>query len=359
MTTAASAPSLSPLIEDDFEEVVVSEGPRSGASITIAVHSTRLGPALGGARLWRYPSPAAAMLDAMRLAEAMTSKAAVAGLGLGGGKAVICSPRARPLRADERRRVLLDFGDAVERLGGRYVTAEDVGTGADDMAIVSERTRHVVGLPQGAGGSGDPSPLTALGVLGAIEACLEHRFGTASVEGRRVCVVGIGHVGTELCSLLRADGAELTISDIDPGKRSLCGTLDARWIDPVEAVGCECDVLAPCALGGVIDARAVPELRCEIVCGGANNVLADERLAAQIEAANVLYAPDFVVNAGGLISVYAEFRSLGSRQMLELVARIKETTRTVLAVSAASGEPPLTAARLLAADRLRAPAAAI
>ena len=203
-----------------YEDLVVTHGRRSGALITIAVHSTALGPALGGARLWHFDSPADVVCDAMRLARAMTYKAAAAGLALGGGKGVICAPRTEAPTGEERRALLLDFADAVETLEGRYVTAEDVGTGAADMAVIATRTRHVVGLPAAQGGVGDPSPSTARGVLAAIRACLAHN-GSPGLEGREVCLIGAGHVGARLARLLAASGARVTISDIDPARRAL------------------------------------------------------------------------------------------------------------------------------------------
>jgi leucine dehydrogenase len=227
-----------------YEDLRVLSGPRSDATIAIAVHSTALGPALGGVRVWHYDSAGDGVTDALRLARAMTYKAAAAGLDLGGGKGVICAPTPQRPVGKLRRRMLLDFGDAVESLEGRYVTAEDVGTGAADMVAIAERTAHVVGLPRERGGRGDPSPLTARGVLAAMGACLEHRFGNASAAGVRVCVVGVGNVGSRLARKLADAGAELAISDIDPRARMLAEELGAAWIDPEEAIAAECDVLA-------------------------------------------------------------------------------------------------------------------
>jgi leucine dehydrogenase len=341
-----------------FEDVLVARGPRSGAPIAIAVHSTRLGPALGGVRMWHYPAPADGVADAMRLAQAMTYKAAAAGLDLGGGKGVICTPDPRRPRDELRRAMLLDFGDAVESLEGRYVTAEDVGTGSADMSVIAERTSRVVGLPRERGGSGDPSPVTARGVLAAIHACLGHRFGTPALPGRRVCIVGAGHVGSHLARLLTVGGARVTISDIDRSKRRLARELGAAWTAPHEAVAAACDVLAPCALGDEISEETIARLRCAIVCGAANNVLADEGMAVDLEARGILYAPDFIANAGGLISVYAEMKGLGRPEVVRLVEGIGETLQEVFEESEADGTTPLGAARRLALRRLRGPAVA-
>jgi leucine dehydrogenase len=336
-----------------YEDLRVVVGPRSGAAIAVAVHSTALGPALGGVRMWHYDSAADGVADALRLARAMTYKAAAAGLDLGGGKGVICVPERKRPTGELRRRMLLDFGDAVEALGGRYVTAEDVGTGAGDMITIAERTAHVVGLPVEQGGRGDPSPLTARGVQAAIGACLEHRFGNPSVVGVCVCVIGVGSVGTRLARMLASAGADLVLSDVDPARTALVEELGAAWVDPGEAIGAACDVLAPCALGGAIDAIGVEQLRCGIVCGSANNVLADERLATDLASRGILLAPDFIANAGGLINVYAELHDLDGEVVLRLVDQIGPTVRRVLEAADRQGIPPLAAAKEQALERLR------
>src|SRR5262245_6118229 len=247
------------------EEVVVRRGRRSGIYIVVSIHSTVLGPALGGLRMWRYGALGDAISDGLRLSEAMTYKAAAAGLDLGGGKAVICLPPERELPPPHRRELMLDVGDVIDSLDGRYVTAEDVGTGTDDMAVIRERTDHVVGLPIDSGGSGDPSPITARGVESAIRASATHRYGDGNLAGRRVSVVGLGHVGSHLAERLAADGAELAVTDIDPARRELAERLGARWLEPEDAPVAECEVLAPCALGGAIDRDNVGRLRCEVI----------------------------------------------------------------------------------------------
>jgi len=336
----------------DHEELVVRRGRRTGLYVVVAVHSTALGPALGGARLWRYRAPGDAIADALRLSAAMTLKAAAAGLDLGGGKAVLCSDGE--LADGRRRELMLDLGDVVESLGGRYITAEDVGTGTDDMAVIRERTSHVVGLPVALGGSGDPSPVTARGVEAAIRACCEQRFGSLDLSGRRVCVVGLGHVGARLAERLLAAGAEVLAADIDAGKRRLAAKLGAVWTDAGSAMTTACDVLAPCALGGAIHRDNVGSLRCEIICGSANNVLADERLAEQLASRGIVYAPDFIANAGGLINVYAEIHGLDSARTARLVDRIGETIAVILVEAKERSTTPLEAARELAAERLGA-----
>jgi leucine dehydrogenase len=338
----------------EHEEVLVGRGERSGMYVIVSIHSTALGPALGGARLWRYGALGDGIADALRLSEAMTYKAAAAGLDLGGGKAVLCAPPDRELTAEERHALLLDLGDAVESVDGRYVTAEDVGTGAEDMSVIAERTSHVVGLPPDAGGSGDPSPVTARGVDRAIRACCEHRFGTADLAGRTVAVLGLGHVGLALAERLREGGAELIACDIDPAKRRAAEDLGARWLEPDEAIGAECDVLAPCALGGTISPETIERLRCQIVCGSANNVLAIDSLAGELHERGILYAPDFIANAGGLINVYGELRGLAQGELDTLVDGIGKALDGVFQLAAVRSVTPLDAARSVARERLEA-----
>ena len=332
-------------------ELVRQKGERSGLQIVIAVDSTTLGPALGGCRMWHYDSPAEGVEDALRLAHAMTLKAAAAGLDLGGGKGVICLPNGTP-PAEQRQAVLLDFADAVESLEGSYITAEDVGTCADDMALIATRSEHVVGMPAQLGGRGDPSPTTAQGVERAIRACCSHVFGSSELEGVRVCVVGAGHVGMSLVRRLREAGAEVLVGDIDESRRAVAEELGASWVDPGAAMLTECDVLAPCALGGVVEARNVAWLRCSILCGAANNVLAGDELAERLRDRGIVYAPDFIANAGGLIHVYADLHGHPEPRVDELVDSIGETVESVLADADRSSTTPLAAAHALAQRRL-------
>jgi leucine dehydrogenase len=336
----------------EHEEVLVHRGERSDIQLVIAIHSTALGPALGGMRLWRYRALGDAIADALRLSEAMTYKAAAAGLELGGGKAVICAPPDRELSPEERRDLMLDIGDAVESLDGRYVTAEDVGTGTADMATVGERTSHVVGGPAEEGGSGDPSPVTARGVEAAIRAACEHRYGSGDLTGRVVTIVGLGHVGQALAERLAAAGCQLRVSDIDLGKREGAERLGAGWVDPERAAGTECDVLAPCALGGAINSDSIDQLHCEIVCGSANNVLESDSLAAELTERGIIYAPDFIANAGGLINVYGELRNLGRERLDELVDGIGDALGRVFEVASERSVTPLAAAKTVAEEAL-------
>jgi leucine dehydrogenase len=348
---APTAPPRVDAVEFDHEEIVVRRGSRSGVPCAVAIHSTALGPALGGLRIWRYAEVGDGVRDAMRLAAAMTLKASAAGLDLGGGKGVICAP-AGGLEGARRVAALRDFGDLVESLDGRYITAEDVGTSPEDLVTLSERTDHVTGLPVERGGSGDPSPVTAIGVRAAMRACVEARFGAPALAGRRVVVVGLGHVGAALARDLAAAGCELLAADIDERKRRLATELGATWLDPQAAMLAECDVLAPCALGGAITAANAPALQAEVVCGSANNQLADDSLADVLAERGVLYAPDFIANAGGLINVYREIKGYSPNHALELAEGIEQTVRQVLSVASRRGVSPLAAARRLARHRL-------
>ena len=349
----AAEPAAVPPVAFDHEALAVRTGERSGVPVVVAVHSTALGPALGGLRVWHYPDPDDGIRDALRLASGMTLKAAAAELDLGGGKGVICAP-AGGLEGERRRAALLDFGDLVESLGGSYITAEDVGTAPADLVAISERTGYLTGLPPELGGTGDPSPFTAIGVRGAIRACARERFDAGELAGISVCVVGLGHVGAELARLLALDGCELIVADIDPAKRELAERLGARWVEPGEATEVGCEVLAPCALGGAIDDANVDLLGCEVVCGSANNQLADDSLAEALDERGILYAPDFIANAGGLIHVYREIKGYSEERAVELARGIEATMGRVLEAASSRETTPLAAARELAAERLGA-----
>ena len=343
-----------PLVTLDHEELVVRRGRRTGLYTIVAVHSTALGPSLGGCRLWRYESSAAGARDALRLSRAMTFKAAAAGLSLGGGKGVICAEPGPAPTGARRRDLLLDFADTVSMLDGSYVTAEDVGTGARDMAVIAERTSHVTGLARARGGSGNPSPFTARGVQAAMRACCESVFGTRDLSGRTVSVVGAGHVGSELAKRLAKAGAKLLLADIDPAKRELAARLGARWTDPSAGMLADVDVVAPCALGGAIDEVNVGRLRAQVVCGAANNQLAHDGLADDLAARGILYAPDYIVNAGGIVNISVEFDPGGydPGEARRRVDGIERTMSEILDEARATGGTPLAAADRLARRRL-------
>jgi leucine dehydrogenase len=336
----------------DHEEVLVRRGRRSGLYTIIAIHSTVRGQSLGGCRMWNYDDSRSALRDALRLSRAMTFKAAVADLPLGGGKGVIMAPLS--FSPERRHAVLLDFADAVQSLGGSYITAEDVGTSSRDMNVIAEGTKYVAGMPRSRGGSGDPSPFTALGVESAIRACCGRVFGTDSLKGRTICVIGLGHVGSRVAKRCARAGASLVLADVDDAKRGLALQLGARWLAPARALEAEVDVLAPCALGGLFDDESVPRLQCPIIAGAANNQLADDPIADLLAAREVLWAPDFVVNAGGLINISVELEGYDAAAARQRVRGIADTLRKIFADAEGSGATPLTAAMELARRRLAA-----
>jgi leucine dehydrogenase len=346
--TALTGPDL------PHERLHVVRGERSGLTISVAVHSTTLGQALGGCRVWTYPSWVEAVHDSLRLAEGMTLKNAAAGLNRGGGKTVVFLPEGTAFAGELRRNAMLDLGDVIEQLGGSYMTAEDVGTSADDMAVVAERTRHVCGLPSERGGVGEPSEATANGVYAGILATLDALFDSNLVDGRRITVLGLGHVGSLLATRLAAGGARLTVTDVNPAKRELAGRLGARWVEPDDAHRVEGDLFVPAGVGGVLTDRVIDELRVRAVVGPANNQLAHRAAADRLRSRGILWAPDFVVNAGGVIFLDTLSRpgasAAGTRARVE---RIGETLQGIFADAAARDITTLAAAEELAMARLR------
>jgi leucine dehydrogenase len=346
--------SASALVALDHEELVVRKGRRSGVYTIVAVHSTTLGPSLGGCRMWRYASSADAARDALRLSRAMTFKNAAAGLNLGGGKSVISLPPGPPPTGKQRRAILEDFGDTVSILEGAYYTAEDVGTSSRDMSVIADRTKYVTGLPRGRGGSGDPSPFTAIGVEAAMRASCQHVYGTTSLKGRSVAVIGAGRVGERLARLLSKAGAKLLLADIDESKKKLAKELKAKWSDPTSALLSDVDIVAPCALGGMVNGHSVQRLRCEIVCGSANNQLAHDGLAEDLAERGILYAPDFIANAGGVMNVATELDPEGydAARTKRRALGIEETMDHIYDEAARSRTTPLATAYALARRRL-------
>lgn len=302
--------------------------------------------------MWGYADSRQALRDALRLSRAMTFKSAVADLPLGGGKGVIMTTRSAVLTSERRTAALLDFGDTVESLGGRYITAEDVGTSSRDMRVIAERTEYVAGLPVRQGGSGDPSPFTALGVEAAIRACCERVFSSSSLGDRTVAVIGLGHVGSRVAKRCAKAGARLVVSDIDEGKRRFAEELGAGWASPSEALELDVDVVAPCALGGVLDHETVPRLRCRIIAGAANNQLANESVADLLAARHILWAPDFVANAGGLINIAEEQNGYNVTAARRRVRQIGDTLSQIFDEAEATDATPLTAATAIARKRL-------
>lgn len=350
----AETSSASALINLDHEELVIRRGRRSGAYTIVAVHSTTLGPALGGCRMWRYASSADAARDALRLSRAMTFKAAAAGLNLGGGKSVISLPPGPPPTGKERRAVLEDFADTVNVLEGSYVTAEDVGTSSRDMSVIAGHTKWVTGLPRGRGGSGDPSPFTAIGVEAAMRASCHRVFGSSSLKGRSIAVIGAGRVGSRVAQFVSKAGAKVLLADIDESKKALAKEIGARWTDPTSALLADVDIVAPCALGGMVNGHSVQRLRCRIICGSANNQLAHDGLAEDLAKRGILYAPDFIANAGGLINVATELDPEGydRARTRRRALGIEETMEHIYDEAEHAQTTPLAAAYSLARRRL-------
>jgi leucine dehydrogenase len=334
------------IAEYQHEQLSAWYDPESGYRGLIAIHSTRLGPALGGTRFWNYRTDTAAMTDVLRLSRGMTYKAAIAGLALGGGKGVIIGNNKTP----DRYGVFRAHGRHVESLGGRYITAEDVGTNPRDMAIVKQETDHVVGLTEK---SGDPSPVTAFGVFRGILACLDFRYGSDSPEGRTVAVQGIGNVGYHLCKLLHDHGARLLVTDIDAEKvERAVQEFGATPMDADELIRAEANVFAPCALGAVINDESLRFLKVDIIAGAANNQLAEDRHGDILHERGIVYAPDYVINAGGLINVGAEVYGYTLEWAREKASQIYDTITGILEIARDEMMPSYRASRLLARRKL-------
>ena len=330
------------------EQLVLCNDSSAGYRGIIAVHSTTLGPALGGTRFWQYASDEEAIVDALRLARGMTYKNAVAGLNLGGGKSVIIGNN----KTADREMIFRAHGRFVESLGGRYITAEDVGTSTADMDFVHMETKNVSGL---AGRSGDPSPVTAHGVFRAIQASAKERWGSDELSTRTVSVQGTGHVGYYLAKELHEAGASLVVTDIDAERvKQVVAEFGARSVAPEEIYGVQADIFAPCALGGIINDRTIPHLRCEIVAGAANNVLLEERHGVALEDKGILYAPDYVANAGGVINVYSELAGWSSARAFRKADEIYDTILKVFAIAKQDKVPTFVAADRLAEQRIKA-----
>ncbi len=355
-TRRSVAPPSDPHSADVFEQLAVHRheqvsywyDPVSKYRGIIAIHNTSLGPALGGTRFWNYVSDAEALNDVIRLSRGMTYKAAVAGLNLGGGKAVIIGDPS----LNHREALFRSHGRHVESFAGRYITAEDVGTSPGDMAFVHKETKHVVGLQ---GRSGDPSPVTAWGTFRGTQACAKFLWGKDDLAGKTMAVQGVGHVGYYLCKLFHEAGAKLIVSDVNADRVQRAVTeFDARAV-PVDAIyGVKADVFAPCALGAVINDDTIKALRVAIVCGAANNQLAAERHGDLLEKRGIVYAPDYVANAGGLINVNAEIEGWTLQKSHDKAGEIFHTVLRVLEIAKEQGIPSYLAADRLAEERVAA-----
>ena len=332
------------------EQVVLLSEPEIGLRAVIAIHSTALGPALGGIRFWNYADDADAIADALRLSEAMSWKASAAGLHQGGGKAVVQWTDPAQPRTPEQ---LAALGRAIDELGGRYIAAEDVGATTADMDGIAAATPWVTGVSEALGGSGDPSPVTAFGVRAGMRAAAQERWGADSLDGLRVVIQGAGKVGSGLARLLVADGARVSIGDVDAHRvRDLVAEVGVAPLDPNDVPGVECDVLAPCALGGFVNPDSINRLQCEVLCGGANNQLASDAMDDALAARGVVYAPDFVVNAGGILNIAEEFTGYSRDRAFAAAAGIESTTERVFALAREWSVAPGRAALRMARERI-------
>ncbi|CAN5231585.1 leucine dehydrogenase [soil metagenome] len=339
------------LAEHAYEDLVFFHDGSTGLRGLVAIHDTTLGPALGGCRMYPYASERDAMIDALRLARGMTYKAAAAGLDLGGGKSVIIGDP----KTDKSGALFRAFGRRLETLGGHYIASEDVGVSTDDIAYAALETSHVVGQDREHGGSGDPASFTALGVMQGIRACLEEVYGSPSVEGRAVAVQGLGHVGYRLCGLLHSEGARLTVADVDETALARAvREFNATPTGPNEIAATECDVFAPCALGAVVNDESLPTLRCSIIAGSANNVLLEPRHGEELTERGILYAPDYIINAGGLINVAGELEAYDEERVTKRVMEIRDSVEKIIALSRRDSVPPHVAADTLAEERISA-----
>lgn len=340
----------------DGEHVVMRFDGPSGAWMMIGVHSTVLGPAMGGARLKVYASPGDALADVLRLSQAMTMKQAAAGLDLGGGKAVLAVAEVPAPGSPARRELLLRYGDLVASMGGTYVTAADMNTGEADLDVVGERTEHVLGRSVACGGSGSSAGATALGVFHGIRAGVRHAFSDDDLSGRCVLVQGVGAVGSRLAELLRDAGARLVLADLDDDRAArVAHELGASSTAAHHVLDAECDVFSPCATGGVLSAESIPLLRCRVVAGAANNQLATRWDADRLRDRGIVYAPDYVINAGGVIHL-AGYERLGwnDAQVTARLAGIGQTLIDVFEQADRDGITPAAAADRLATDRIAA-----
>ena len=333
------------------EQLSVYTDRESGLRAFIAIHDTTLGPAVGGVRIWPHKTEQEAIVDVLRLARGMTYKSAAAGLNIGGGKALIVASAP-----DKTEAMMRSFGRFVDTLGGRYVTTEDVGATPRDLEHVAQETEHVVGLPVSQGGSGDPSILTAYGIYRGMKACALDAWGSESLEGRTIALQGFGKVATRLAEHLAEEGARLIVSDINPAsldraRQSGLDTLD----DPREIYDQECDIFAPCALGGILNDDTIPRLKCRIVAGAANNQLLEDRHASVLHGKGILYAPDYIINAGGVINISLEMEGTYDETLAaERTGRIYDTLQQIIEIARSRGITTAQAADRLAEERIEA-----
>ncbi len=348
-----TAPAQSPLaqmLKYNHEQVVFFNDNETGLKAIVAVHNTVLGPSLGGTRMWNYNNEAEALNDVLRLSRGMTYKSAAAGLNLGGGKAVIIGD-AKKIKTEA---LLRSFGKFIDSLGGKYITAEDVSMNSRDMEIIKMETDYVSGLPENMGGSGDPSPVTAYGVYVSMKASCKEAFGTDSLSGKKVLIQGLGNVGSHLAEHLHKEGAKLFIYDINAERvKTLAEKFKATVADPNTMFDLDIDVYAPCALGAVLNDNTLSRLKCAVICGAANNQLEDEeRHGEMVRKKGILYAPDYVVNAGGIINVFYELEGYVRERAMKHAEAIYGTTWNIIQTAKEENIPTYLAANRIAEKRI-------
>jgi len=348
---SSSNPSiLEQLSQSGHKKVVFCNDPSTGLKAIIAIHDTTLGPALGGVRMWNYSSEAEALEDVLRLSKGMTYKAAVAGLNVGGGTAVIIGDSRR----QKSEALMRSFGRFVKNLNGEFIAGEDVGTTVRDMEYIRMETQHVTGVPESLGGAGNPAPFTAKGVYLGIKACVKEVFGTDELAGRSVVVQGTGNVGEHLVELLRNDNVEVYVTDINEERmRVIARKYKAKAIEADKIFTIGADIYAPCALGATVNERTIKTMKFAIIAGSANNQLADEQAHGQLlHDKGILYAPDYLINAGGIISCYSELTGFGRKRTIQLTENIYEATKEVIKLSKSENIPTNLAASRLAEKRI-------
>jgi len=339
-----------PMLNAGHEQVVFCHDHETGLKAIIAIHNTVLGPALGGTRFWKYNTEAEALQDVLRLSRGMTFKASISGLNLGGGKAVIIGDSKK----DKSEPLFRRFGKFVNSLSGKYITAEDVGTSTKDMEYVNMETRHVTGLPESMGGGGDPSPVTAYGVYMGMKASAKHLWSNDSLNGKKVVVQGVGHVGENLVKLLTKEGAKVSIIDINEDQlKKVSSDTGAQVLSSTDFYDMDMDIYAPCALGATLNTDTINRLKCAIVAGAANNQLAEEAVHGKmLSEKGIIYAPDFLINAGGLINVYSELTGYNRERALQQTEKIFDYTLDIHGKAAAENIPTYLAATRMAEKRI-------
>jgi leucine dehydrogenase len=351
-TQFAQNPVIGRMLEFNHEQIVFCNDNESGLKAIIAVHNTVLGPSLGGTRMWNYNNEEEAIIDVLRLSRGMTYKSSVAGLNLGGGKAVIIGD-AKKIKSEA---LLRRFGKFINTLGGKYITAEDVSMNSRDMEIIHNETKYVSGLPVSMGGSGDPSPVTAYGVYVSMKASAKEVYGTDSLAGKKVLVQGLGNVGMHLVEHLHAEKAIVSVYDINEERIKIAVEKHgAKAVNPDTMFDLDIDIYAPCALGASVNDNTLSRLKCAIICGAANNQLADEKIHGEaVTKKGILYAPDFVVNAGGIINVYYELSGYVRERAMAHAEQIYNTTANIIHVAKTEKIPTYLAANRIGEKRIEA-----